>query len=316
MTQRIIFAGTPAFAVATLEKLVAAEDYTIVGVYTQPDRKSGRGQQLTPSPVKQAALKYNLPVFQPLNFKNDEDIKALISLNADLMVVVAYGLLLPIKVLTAPRLGCINIHASLLPRWRGAAPIQRALLAGDTTTGVGIMQMEAGLDTGPVYAESTLPIFITDTAGDLHDRLSTSGADLLINTLPAILSGASATPQSIEGITYAHKIQKAEAEILWHESAIEIDRKVRAFSPVPGAYSYYNQQLIKIWQTEMTSAINHLPSGTLLKHDEQLGIVTGNGQIMIIHQLQLAGKNKISGIDFLHHMQTAHSLGQLGPLHA
>ena len=233
---RLVFAGTPEFSVPCLEAC-RASGAEVVAVYTQPDRPAGRGRKLTPSPVKEAALAASIPVEQPESLKGAEVQQVLAAYQADLMVVVAYGLILPRKVLALPRLGCWNVHASLLPRWRGAAPIQRAILAGDSESGVDLMQMEAGLDTGPVLLERRTPIERHDTGGSLHDRLSALGADVLAEGLRRVMAGETlvARAQPEEGVTYAHKIAKSEAAIAWSLPADVIERRVRAFDPFPGA---------------------------------------------------------------------------------
>ena len=245
-TPRIVFAGTPEFAVPVLSALAAA-GASPVAVYTQPDRPAGRGRQLTPSPVKRWATGEGIPVLQPESLAPIPVQQELAAWHPDLVVVVAYGLLLPRAVLAIPRLGCVNVHASLLPRWRGAAPIQRAILAGDAQTGVCLMQMEAGLDTGPVYCCSTLPITPDSTAATLHDRLAAAGAALLQTALPELLEGQLlAQAQPAEGVTYAHKITKAEAGIDWTQTAQAIDRQIRAFNPWPIAQTTWNDRVLRI----------------------------------------------------------------------
>jgi len=237
MTQplKIIFAGTPEFSVAPLAALLES-GHKVIAVYTQPDRPAGRGRKLTASPVKQLALEHSIPVFQPKNFREEADLLQLEELQADLMVVVAYGLLLPQRVLGAPRLGCINIHASLLPRWRGAAPIQRSILAGDSETGITIMEMEAGLDTGPMLLKKSCAIGSEDTGGSLHDRLSPLGAEALLEALPGIADGSlKAEVQDDTKAEYAAKLNKSEAVMDWQRSAQDLGRQVRAFNPWPVA---------------------------------------------------------------------------------
>jgi methionyl-tRNA formyltransferase len=230
---RIAFAGTPEFALPALHAL-ADSGHELVGVLTQPDRPRGRGRLVTPSPVKRAALARGLPISQPATLATAADRSALDAWWPDVLVVVAYGLILPASILELPRLGCLNIHASLLPRWRGAAPIQRAILAGDTETGVSIMRMDAGLDTGPVLIERRVPIERTATSGTLHDRLAALGAEALLDALRGIEAGTiRPRPQSAEGVTYAAKITKAEARIDWRASALAIERQIRAFNPWP-----------------------------------------------------------------------------------
>jgi methionyl-tRNA formyltransferase len=231
---RLVFAGTPEFSVPPLQRLLSGPD-ALLAVYTQPDRPAGRGRQLQPSPVKQCALDAGIEVRQPLNFKDPEERARLAALEPDLMVVVAYGLILPQKVLGIPRFGCWNLHASLLPRWRGAAPIQRAIEAGDAETGVDLMQMERGLDTGPVLLERRTPIQPDDTGGSLHDRLAVIGAELLVEGLARLRAGEALPqqPQPEQGVTYAHKLDKAEARLDFTQSARELERRVRAFNPWP-----------------------------------------------------------------------------------
>ncbi len=246
---RVVFAGTPEFAVPHLAACRRA-GVEVVAVYTQPDRPAGRGRKLTPSPVKQAALDGGLPVEQPENFKDAATRERLAGYAPDLMVVVAYGLILSRKVLAIPRLGCWNMHASLLPRWRGAAPIQRAILAGDAETGVCLMQMEAGLDTGPVLLRRAVPIAATDTGGSLHDKLAALGAGLLGEGLDRVVRGEAmpAIAQSEQGVTYAHKLDKAEARLDWNGSAAALERAVRAFDPWPVAEAVVDGESLRIWR--------------------------------------------------------------------
>ncbi|MFY8135588.1 MAG: methionyl-tRNA formyltransferase [Aquimonas sp.] len=231
---RLVFAGTPEFSVPPLQRLLSGPD-VLLAVYTQPDRPAGRGRQLQPSPVKQCALEGGIEVRQPLNFKDPDERARLAALEPDLMIVVAYGLILPQKVLDIPRFGCWNLHASLLPRWRGAAPIQRAIEAGDAETGVDLMQMERGLDTGPVLLERRTPIHADDTGGSLHDRLAEIGAELLVEGLARLRAGAALLPQPQpgQGVTYAHKLDKAEARLDFTQPARVLERRVRAFNPWP-----------------------------------------------------------------------------------
>jgi methionyl-tRNA formyltransferase len=300
---RILFAGTPEFSVSPLDALLASE-HQILAVYTQPDRPAGRGRKLTPSPVKQRALEQQIPVYQPLNFKAEEDRTALAALNADLMVVVAYGLLLPQAVLDAPRLGCINIHASLLPRWRGAAPIQRAIAAGDTQSGVCIMQMEAGLDTGPVHLRKTCPILPSDTAQDLHDRLAQLGAEGLIEALP-LLEQTDHSPevQNDAEAVYAHKLSKEEAQIDWSQSAAQIDRLIRAFNPWPVAQTRHGDQVIRLWRASPLDEQSSQPPGSILRCDKQgLDVACGQG-VLRISELQMPGKRAMAVADFVNAQQ-------------
>jgi methionyl-tRNA formyltransferase len=250
VTLRVAFAGTPDFALTALQS-VAASRHTVVGVLTQPDRPKGRGRQLAASPVKIAALELGIPVSQPVTLKTEADRAELASWRPDVLVVVAYGLLLPRAALELPRLGCVNIHASLLPRWRGAAPIQRAILAGDAESGVSIMRMDVGLDTGPVFLERNVTISPQETGGSLHDRLATLGASAVVEVLDQLAEDrAVSTPQRAEGITYASKIDKTEAVIDWTRSAIEIERQVRAFNPWPIAETRLDGEQLRVYSAE------------------------------------------------------------------
>ena len=245
----IIFAGTPDFAAIHLQGILEQGEHRVIAVYSQPDRPAGRGKKLKPSAVKQVALDHNIPVYQPTNFKQPADQQALAELNADLMVVVAYGLLLPKVILDSPRLGCINVHASLLPRWRGAAPIQRAIEAGDRETGVMIMQMDEGLDTGDILLEARCDISATDTGGSLHNKLASIGVPALNKALQQIAEQAiTATQQNNKHACYAAKISKQELAIDWQQPATLIERKIRAFNPFPISYTSLNGDRIKIWQ--------------------------------------------------------------------
>jgi methionyl-tRNA formyltransferase len=264
MTLRLVFAGTPEFAVPALR--VAAELGDLAGVYTQPDRPAGRGRQLAPSPVKLEALARQVPVFQPETLRERAQRDALAALQPDLMIVVAYGLLLPASVLAIPRFGCWNIHASLLPRWRGAAPIQRAIEAGDAETGVDLMQMEKGLDTGPVLLELRTPIAPDDTGGTLHDRLAQLGAQVLEDGLKLLRAGIRPVPQpqSGTGATYARKIDKAEARLDWSQPADELARRVRAFHPWPVCEAEIAGERLRIHAAQALQLAHHAEPGTLL----------------------------------------------------
>ncbi|HEY0683518.1 MAG TPA: methionyl-tRNA formyltransferase [Steroidobacter sp.] len=295
----LIFAGTPEFSVAALEALVASR-HRVLAVYTQPDRPAGRGQQVTMSAVKQCALKHQLPVEQPQTLKDPAAVERLAQWSADLMIVVAYGLLLPKNVLDTPRLGCVNIHASLLPRWRGAAPIQRAIQAGDKESGVTIMQMDVGLDTGPMLLERVTPLDPRDTGGTLHDRLARLGAEAVLAAIEAIAAGK-ATPreQPKEGATYAAKIRKEEALIDWSKPAVEIDRLVRAFNPWPIAETRWNGQQLRVWESlpidKQTSAA---PGTVVAASDAGIEVATGEGTLQLT-RVQAAGRKAMPAADFL-----------------
>jgi methionyl-tRNA formyltransferase len=289
---RIIFAGTPEFAATHLLGILDAGEHQVIAVYSQPDRPAGRGKKLTPSPVKNLAQKHDIPVYQPQSLKNADAQAQLQSLNADLMVVVAYGLLLPKAVLEAPRLGCINVHASLLPRWRGAAPIQRAIEAGDRESGVIIMQMDEGLDTGDMLLEARCDISSIETGGSLHDKLANIGVPALNKALNLLSSGNAITKKQDDASScYAPKISKVDAIIDWLKPADVIERQIRAFNPFPIAYASLAQQRIKIWQVEAEGAVNqqHKP-GTIIRADKSAIVVScGNGSLALKH-IQLPGK--------------------------
>jgi len=297
---KIVFAGTPDFSVPPLRALMSASGHQVVAVYTQPDRPSGRGRKLTASPVKQLALEGNIPVYQPSNFKLEADLAQLEAHSADLMVVVAYGLLLPLRILQAPRLGCINIHASLLPRWRGAAPIQRAISAGDKVSGITIMQMEEGLDTGPMLLKKTQKIEADDTGGSLHDKLSVMGAEALMEALPSIEQGdAVAEIQDDALANYARKLEKAESLILWAKSAKELDRQVRAFNPWPVAQTKLQDEVIRIWRcTPLDQPTESTPGEVLHCSKQGIEVACGEG-VLRIEKLQMPGKRAMSAADFL-----------------
>lgn len=296
---KIIFAGTPDFAAVALATLLTSE-HKVIAVYTQPDRPAGRGRQVAFGPVKQLALDHGIPVYQPLSLKGAGEQSEIAQLSADLMVVAAYGLILPQAVLDTPRLGCINIHASLLPRWRGAAPIQRAILAGDEESGVTIMQMEAGLDTGPMLYTLHCPIYPKDTGGELHDRLAKLGADALLHTLPELAAGRlQPIPQDATRANYASKLEKAESCIEWRQSALEIDRKVRAFNPWPIAQTEYQGQMMRIWESEALDSESTEQPGAVLRADKHgIEVATGRGVLKIL-TLQLPGKRAMGATDFL-----------------
>lgn len=295
---RVVFAGTPEFALPSLAACHAAAD--VVAVYTQPDRPAGRGRRLAPSPVKHAALAAGLPVRQPETLK-DAAVLARLSADApDLLVVVAYGLILPKAILGVPRFGCWNVHASLLPRWRGAAPIQRALLAGDAHTGVCLMRMRPGLDTGPVLLERRTPIAAEETAASLHDRLATLGAELLAEGLARLARGEALpeTEQAHDEATYAHKLDKAEARLDWTEPAHVLVRKVRAFSPWPVAEADIEGERVRIFAAEAIDATVREAPGERVASRATLDIATGAG-VLRIHELQREGGRRIAARDWL-----------------
>lgn len=306
MSLKIVFAGTPEFAATALQALLNAQTqhgFEIVAVYSQPDRPSGRGQKLTASPVKQLALAHGLPVYQPLNFKasSAEGLTAqaeLAALQPDLMIVAAYGLILPQAVLDMPRLGCLNIHASILPRWRGAAPIHRALLAGDSETGITIMQMNAGLDTGDMLRIVRTPILATDTSGTLHDRLAVLGGDAMLATLANLAAEqAAAVPQDESQVTYAHKLSKAEGQIDWSQPAAAIDRQIRGLQPWPVAFCQHAGQTLRVWSAELTDDTSNLPAGTVTAVGKYgVNVVCGDGQWLRLTALQWAGGKPLNAV--------------------
>ena len=289
---KVIFAGTPDFAAQAL-RAIAAAGFEIPLVLTQPDRPKGRGMQLQASPVKQAALELGLAIAQPASLRHEEAQALLRAQNADVMVVAAYGLILPQAVLDTPAHGCLNIHASLLPRWRGAAPIQRAIEAGDTETGVCIMQMDAGLDTGAVVSTHHYAIKNTDTATDVHDALAVLGAHAIVADLQQLqqTGGLNATPQPPAGITYAQKLSKEEAKIDWNESALVIERKIRAFNPVPGAWVEYQNQPLKIWRAEAVAQSGRAGEVLAISSDGLI-VACGEGALNIT-ELQPAGSKRM-----------------------
>ncbi len=289
---RIIFMGTPDFSVQALEALHAA-GHEIVAVYSQPPRKAGRGKKLRIGPVHQRAEALGIKVRTPVNFKNLEDIQAFKALNADIAVVVAYGLILPQVILDAPRLGCLNIHASLLPRWRGAAPIHRAIMAGDRETGICIMQMEAGLDTGPGLKRQKVMILDRVTTGDLHDELAVLGGKLICETLKN-LNKLNAEPQALTGMTYAAKIDKSETRVDWTKDAKSVSRHIRGLSPFPGAWCDIKDERVKLLNCVETTGAGQ--PGLVL--DEGMNIACGQGALHLT-RLQRAGKGPMNTQDFL-----------------
>lgn len=286
---RIIFAGTPDFAVPCLQALLDGP-HEVIAVCSQPDRPAGRGRKLTASPVKQLAVQQGIPVFQPLSLRDAEAQTELAALKADLMVVVAYGLILPATVLAMPKHGCINVHASLLPRWRGAAPIHRAILAGDDETGITLMQMDAGLDTGAMLLEKRLAIASDDTAGRLHDKLAELGAALLAEGVEMIEQGQQRPrPQPAVGISYAEKLSKAEARIDWQQSAAQIARQVCAFNPWPVAETSLDEKRVRIWLAHAEAGTCEQAAGQILSADnDAIRVATGDG-VLAITQLQWPG---------------------------
>jgi methionyl-tRNA formyltransferase len=296
---RIVFAGTPDFAARHLAALLSSE-HEVVAVYTQPDRPAGRGKKLTASPVKNIALEHDIAVYQPENFKSDDAKQALADLNADIMVVVAYGLLLPQVVLDTPRLGCINVHGSILPRWRGAAPIQRSIWAGDAETGVTIMQMDIGLDTGDMLSIATLPIEATDTSASMYDKLAELGPKALVECLSDIADGK-ATPvkQDDEQANYASKLSKDEAKIDWNQEAEFIERCVRAFNPWPMSYFSVAENNIKVWQSRVIKQDCNAQPGTIIQADKSgLYVATGK-DVLVLESIQVPGKKAMSVSDVL-----------------
>ena len=297
---RLIFAGTPEFAAQALDAIIAA-GHEVALVLTQPDRPSGRGMALRASPVKERALIAGIDVFQPPTLRDAAAQDRVRAVGADAMVVAAYGLILPQAVLDLPRFGCINIHASLLPRWRGAAPIQRAILAGDAETGVCIMQMEAGLDTGPVLISGKLPITYDDTAATLHDKLAALGAELVVDALARL--PLAPCPQPDAGITYAAKIEKGEAPLDWRLPAIQLARQVRAFNPFPGALASFQGNAIKVWGTRLSDA-SGAPGPILAADKNGIVVACGEGALCLL-ELQKAGGKRLPAAQFLAGMPLA-----------
>lgn len=306
MPLRIVFAGTPDFAAHHLQCLIDSE-HEIVGVYSQPDRPANRGKTLHASPVKQLAVQNELAVFQPVNFKEQSEQQVLADLNADLMVVVAYGLLLPQVILDTPKFGCINVHASLLPRWRGAAPIQRCIEAGDSQTGVTIMQMDAGLDTGDMLVTKPCPINVDETGGSLHDKLLGIGGPALLCALTQVEQGKlQPEAQPDEGVSYAHKFNKSDAAIDWDRDADSLSRLVRTYNPFPVAHCGYSEkgkeQRLRVWEAIATESSSTLPftPGQVISFDVKgLNIACASNSSLLITKLQLPGKKPMSVKDLL-----------------
>ena len=308
---KIIFAGTPDFAAAHLRALIDCGQHEIVAVYTQPDRPAGRGKKLTASAVKQLASDQGLTVLQPPSLKDSKAQQQLASFEADLMIVVAYGLILPQAVLDTPRLGCINVHGSLLPKWRGAAPIQRAVEAGDEETGVCIMQMDAGLDTGPVISTARCTIEATDTSGSVYQKLSALGAPTLLVALDKMANGVAIAEQQDNALsTYARKIDKTEALIDWSSPAEVLARKVRAFNPFPTTFSHIAGDRVKIWGATAIDTDSGKAAGTIIDAStEGILVQTGIGQLLIT-EIQLAGKSKMPASELLKSKAELFAVGQ------
>ena len=301
-TPRLVFAGTPEFALVSLQALVRA-GHNVVAVYTQPDRPAGRGRKLTASPVKRYAMEHGVRVMQPASLRDDAAARDLEALNPDVLIVAAYGLILPQNVLDVPQFGCLNVHASVLPRWRGAAPIQAAILAGDESTGVSLMRMTAGLDCGPVYCDSRIAIGEHETAGELQDRLAALGGELLVARLAPILDGDLAATEQDESLaTYAAKISKQDAELDWSLPADELQRRIRAYNPAPGSYFFAESNAeslrIKVWQASVVPELDEVP-GTFVQYDTN-GIVMACGQGGLrLELLQAPGKRRVSAHEFV-----------------
>ncbi len=290
----IIFCGTPEFSVPPLADLIKA-GHQVKAVFTQPDKRKGRGQHIQKTPVKIEAEKHNIAVFQPISLKDPEVVELMASFAADVMVVVAYGLIIPQNILDLPKHGCWNIHASLLPRWRGAAPIHRAILAGDETTGIAIMQMEAGLDTGPVFHMYPTTIRPNDTSETLHDRLSLMGGEAIVTCIEQLCQKTLPEPksQNNELVTYAHKLAKSESAIDWQQTASQIERQIRAFDPWPGSHTEINGESVKIWAAETAqSNVEKTPGSIVVANKKQLHIQTGKG-LLCIQEIQKSGRNRL-----------------------
>ncbi len=305
---RIAFAGTPEFAATALAALLQA-GHQVVVVYTQPDRPAGRGHKLMPSPVKSLAFDRNLPIAQPRNFKTQESLEKLREWQPDIMIVAAYGIILPQSALDIPRLGCLNIHASLLPRWRGAAPIQRAIQAGDSETGITIMQMEAGLDTGPMLLKRAIPIQENESAGSLHDRLAVLGGQAIVEAL-AELTSLVPEIQDESRACYAKKLGKQEGAIDWRLSAQEIHRTLRAFTPWPGTYSFNQGEQVKILQAQVVAGGSQPAPGTIEKRDSNGILVACGTDSLLITKLQLPGAKPLAVMDFVNGNQGRLPVGQ------
>ncbi|MBA2649503.1 MAG: methionyl-tRNA formyltransferase [Legionella sp.] len=308
---RIVFAGTPEFGIPVLEALKHST-HELVAIYTQPDRPAGRGRLLQASAVKQWALQNQLPIFQPLHFKDPEEIKTLKALEPDVILVIAYGLILPKAVLDIPPLGCLNVHASLLPRWRGASPIQQAILQGDKQTGITIMQMDIGMDTGPMFCKVVCPIQPLDTAGSLHDTLAHLSAKPLLETLNALAaSQCHTTIQGDDFITYASKITKEDAKIDWQDTALTIDRQIRAYNPWPIAYTALGYKPLRIHQADYVDASCNQPPGTIVKIDKQGILVSTGDKLIRITSMQFPGSKVITVSQWLNSNKNEFQVGGL-----
>jgi methionyl-tRNA formyltransferase len=308
---KIIFAGTPEFSAVALQALLNSP-HEVIAVYTQPDRPAGRGRQLTASPVKALALQNNLPVFQPISLRDEQQQKILAALNADVMVVAAYGLILPSEVLQTPRWGCYNIHTSLLPKWRGAAPIQRAILAGDKITGVTIIKMDEGLDTGPMLLKKECAIKADDTSVTLHDRLAQLGAESMLAVLAGLEKyNATAAGQDNSQATYAHKIKKEEAQLDWHDTADACDCKIRAFNPWPIAQTTLQNENIRVWEASVQQSLTNQPPGTIVKVSAS-GIEVATGKnVLRLQKIQFPGGKVLAVSDILNSRQRDFAVGKL-----
>jgi methionyl-tRNA formyltransferase len=296
---RIIYAGTPEFAVPALESLLR-EAHDVVAVYTQPDRPAGRGRKLQQSPVKQCAADAGLPVFQPVDFKSPGDLQQLQQHDAELMVVAAYGLLLPAAVLEAPRLGCVNIHASLLPRWRGASPIQQAILAGDSHSGVSLMKMDTGLDTGDVISRRSLEIDADWSSVDLHDALAPLGAELLLEALRDLERSLQlAEPQDESAATYAPRLSKQQAQVDWRKPAAQLLREIRAYNPWPVSYTCLRQDNLRLWRACANSDYQAQQPGRVVAHDRSGVYVSCGDAVLQVSELQFAGRNRCTAAQAL-----------------
>jgi methionyl-tRNA formyltransferase len=308
---QIVFAGTPEFTLPCLNTL-ANSRHRLLAIYTQPDRPSGRGRKLQPSAVKRWALANQVAIYQPLHFKDEDTIANLAALQADIIVVIAYGLILPKRVLALPRLGCINVHASLLPHWRGPSPIQHAILHGDKETGVTIMQMDASMDTGDILAKVSCPIYPKDTAGSLHDRLAQLAIAPLLATLDALDCGqANPEAQDNNQASYTGKIKKEDAAINWHKTAIEIDRQIRAFNPWPIAYTHASDELLRIHRAEVVANSTTDTPGTIIAIDKKGMLVATAKQTLKVEIIQFPGAKAMAVADWLNAKRSQLQVGTL-----